>query len=68
MAFQLKTATFRIYNCEIPESRPNAKNYGVLMTTLNNSKQDITLDLSQPFIVKKFQESDILECALNKLL
>lgn len=52
-------------NCEIPESLTVARNGTALTTILNNSTDTMTLDLSQPLIVEKFNRKELQEFNLN---
>lgn len=55
----------KFHNCEIPECLSVAKNGTAMTTILNNTTEPVTLDLSQPILVDKFNRKEIQEIDFN---
>lgn len=55
----------KLHNCEIPECLSVAKNGYALTTVLNNTCNSITLDLSEPIAVERFNIKEIQEIDLH---
>ena len=57
----------KMHNCEIPNSLSVAKDGYALTTVLNNSSQPVTLDISEPFLVEKFDDKNLEKIELNNI-
>ena len=57
----------KLHNCEIPECLSVARNGKAITTILNNTTSPVSLDLSAPILVEKFNKNDLKEINLNNL-
>lgn len=55
----------KFHNREIPECLTIAKNGQALTTILNNTQNNVTLDISEPLTVEKFDRKHVQEIELN---